>query len=449
MKPMKASLGIIFYKNRIAVCQFRRGRNVQTQKSAEFTLPTEQADLRDLMPHADRFKSFLKENNFGADKAVVGLDAGRVFSLFLNLTTTKDQTLAEDMIRIQLERKTQLDMEETAFGYITSDNGYFVAAVLKKQMDQIKSFLLASGIRAVCITAVSLAVESAQKMKTGGLILEYPESIELVLLQNGQFTALRDIPSGSDLKASLPRLRQEVNRYSLTRQVPPECMFLLSSSSAFDSQESVQKLFDGATVQKLAGVSSPADILKEYARQMAEKAMAGEWPSLNFLASLQPHKKSIRFSRWMPRAITAAVIGILLIFLFALEWHMDRRKIADYKQQLESIGENVKQAQAIIDRTAYARQWFDRQPVYLKMLTELTRRFPEQGGIWLNSLAVDESLNQIITGKASGERAVLDVVDNLKSSPLFQDVKILYIRQAGKNSKEETFAISFRFIREN
>jgi hypothetical protein len=186
------------------------------------------------------------------------------------------------------------------------------------------------------------------------------------------------------------------------------------------------------------------ELAQTYARMTAQYALEGKLPPLNLLRSIQPHRSSIRFSRWVPRIAVAALIAMLLVVLLVIEWRLDRRRIADCRQQIQSLSENVKSAEAIIEQTAYARQWFVRRPLYLDMLKELTRCFPEQGGIWLNSLAVDESLNQVITGKASGERAVLDVVDNLKSSPLFREVKILYIRQAGKNTREETFAIRFR-----
>jgi len=52
----------------------------------------------------------------------------------------------------------------------------------------------------------------------------------------------------------------------------------------------------------------------------------------------------------------------------------------------------------------------------------------------------------LVSGKASDERAVLEVLDRLKGSPGFSDVKPLYIREVGGGVREVSFAISLSFI---
>lgn len=449
MKPIKASLGIIFYRNRISVSQVqRRGKFQPESKTAEFALPADKADLRDLLPQAPLFKAFLQKHGFVVNRAVVGLGAERLFSVLLTMPASKDQSLTEDMIRIQLERKTQLDVEETALGYIQKGDRIFAAAALKKQIDQIKAFLLSCGIRLLSITPVSAAIESFVPDQSGCCIVEYPESMELLFADHGQIIGLRDISNGQALSECLPRIQQEINRTSPLHRDHEDYAFVLSGASASSAGESIRRLFDRSSIKALPQAREPGDLLGLYGRMLAEKAIEGKLPPINFADGMQVHKKLLRNSRWMPRAITAACVLLLVILLFAVEWQIDRRRIADYQEQLGSIKENVAQAQAMVDQSAFARQWFNRQPLYLTILMELTSRFPETGGIWLNSLAIDESLNQVMTGKASGEQAVLDVVDNLKASPYFKEVKVLYIRQAGKNTREETFAISFRFLRE-
>ncbi|MCE5184697.1 MAG: PilN domain-containing protein [Planctomycetaceae bacterium] len=444
---MRSNLGIIFYKDRIAVSQVNRnGAKREVHGVAEYKLPSDKTE--ELASFTAGFKSFLKEHRFAAGKAVVGLEAGRVFSILLNMSLTRDAALAEEMIRIQLERKTQLDLDNTAFGYAGLGERTFVAAILKKQADQIRAFLSAANIRVVALTPAT-AVLDCLAGRSGYTIREYPESLEIVFQEDGLITAVRDISKGKDLADCLARVRLQIARLSIVHKQPPECTFILSDSSAAALQKPIRQFFENAKVQTVPAASSPAQLLSVYAGALADRGLNGSLPAINFLNSIQPHRRSIRSSPWMPRAgWAAAVIGLIGI-LFALEWHFDRARIARYEQELAGIRPDVQQAETMIERTAYARQWFSAQPVHLEVLMELTNCFPAQGDIWLNSLAVDETFNQVITGKASGERAVLDIVDNLKSSPRFQDVKILYIRQAGKNSREEMFAISFRFIREN
>lgn len=450
MKSLKASLGIVFYKNRIAVSEVRpKSPHDSGRITAEFMLPLEQADSQDLMPQAERFKAFLASSGFKERKAAVGLDAARVFTILLDMPPAKDQTLNDEMIRLQLERKTQLDMDETIFGCAYLRDKIFVTAVLKRQIEQIHSFLAASGIRTVCITPVSPAIAAPTQTQPGCCVLEYPESAELLFYQEGQITAFQGIPNGQGLSAFLPRIRQQLDRFALMRSCGPlNCTLLLSRASSLQIKNSAASVFHKCDIQTLSA-ASPSEVTGVYARRLAEKAVNGQLPQINLLTAMRPRRKLIWSSKGMSKAALAAAAALLIIGFFALDWHLDRAKINDYNQQLESIRDNVKSAQTMIDRTAYARQWFMRSPLYLDILAELTSRFPEQGGIWLNSLAVDESLNQIVTGKAVGEQAVLDVVDNLESSPRFQNIKILYIRQAGKNTREETFAISFSYVRES
>ena len=107
------------------------------------------------------------------------------------------------------------------------------------------------------------------------------------------------------------------------------------------------------------------------------------------------------------------------------------------------MSKNVPAAKKMIDQVGYARQWFRHQPVHLENLRELTLAFPRSSDIWLTSLAVDPSLNQVIAGRATNEDAILDVVDKLKANPLFKDIKLLHIRKMGQNTDVMTFAINF------
>jgi len=449
MKSVKAVLGIAIYKNSITVSQLcSGGRHTVRQKPAAFVLTGEKTDLGDLALHAGRFKEFLKANSFTARKAVIGLDAGRIFSTLLSLPPVQDASMTDEIIRIQLERTTQLDMDDIVFGHITSQDKVFAAAVLKKHLEQINLFLKACGIRVISVIPSALAVEADLSKPPACTVLEYPESVELLFMQDGQAVGLRDISGGSDLNAFLPRVYQEVNRFSLTRRERPQCLFRLSGATGAHAGDAIRRLFEGATVKPVPGASAAADVTGAYAQAIAQRAVEGRLPALDFAAAAMPHKRHIRADGWLKRAVAAAVLVLLAGLLLAFEWQIDRRKIADYQQQIDSVADSVKAAEQMIQQTGYARQWFRQQPVYLRLLSELTHAFPEQGTVWLNSLAADESLKQVITGKASGEQAVLDVVDNLKSNPLFQDIKILYIRQAGKNTREETFAISFRFVPE-
>ena len=147
--------------------------------------------------------------------------------------------------------------------------------------------------------------------------------------------------------------------------------------------------------------------------------------------------------QWWYRIAIGAVAACLLLGLYIYGWYTDSQAILKYEQDLDSMSKSIPVAEKMIEQVNHAKQWFRRQPVNLENLLELTLAFPRNSDIWLTSLAVDTSLNQVITGRATNEDAILDVVDKLKSNPLFKDIKLLYIRKMGQNTNVMTFAINF------
>jgi len=56
-------------------------------------------------------------------------------------------------------------------------------------------------------------------------------------------------------------------------------------------------------------------------------------------------------------------------------------------------------------------------------------------------------MQAVIAGKSIDESEVLKVLDKLKQREIFSDVQMLYMCEAGRNSNELSFAISFTFNR--
>jgi len=73
------------------------------------------------------------------------------------------------------------------------------------------------------------------------------------------------------------------------------------------------------------------------------------------------------------------------------------------------------------------------------------RRYDEAAALCRSSLAVRDDLSGTLAGKATGERNVLELLDRLRASKRFIDVKLLYLRQADRSSRTVAFALTFTY----
>ena len=168
--------------------------------------------------------------------------------------------------------------------------------------------------------------------------------------------------------------------------------------------------------------------------------------AVDFLHSrLSPRKKLALKGKiaWASGVAAAALIGGAVLLI---GWQRDQQEIEDLRSRLEGMRAGVATAKEVVDKTAFARGWYDRRPKFLDSLRELTLAFPLEGKIWATSLAISDDMRAMVSGKAADEAAVLEVLDRLKGSPKFTDVKPLYIREVGGGTQDVSFAISLSFV---
>jgi len=167
---------------------------------------------------------------------------------------------------------------------------------------------------------------------------------------------------------------------------------------------------------------------------------------LDFLHSRLALKKTSVLGR---RVIWAGAVGAALVVaaaLFVMSWREDEQNVADLQQRLDAMRADVDAAQRVVDRVSFARRWFDRRPDFLECLRDLTLAFPAEGTVWTTSLGVREDLHAVVSGKSVNEKTILDVLDRLKSTDRFEDVKLLYMRESTGETRHVSFAIRLAFV---
>jgi hypothetical protein len=443
-------LGIVLYERTIAVCEVEHSNSTfGIRTSACYELPEGQS-LETLSSRGAAFKAFLKDHGFKARKAVVGIPVKQMMTTLLKTPLVKNPDLLHETIQLNLERKIEADLSDIAFDYDagqdTRKTDILVTMVLKQTISQIKGLLEFCRITPIQITNTSLGLDLTAASPAVCHIIEYPSSLELCLFMATTLSAVHHLakPPGQGLDIETAhRIVRLINQTLWTISHPAEgiSFTLWTFDSLTEEPDSrISTVFGNLDYRRLKKTSD--DLLCNFAAVLATRVLEGRSVQIDYLHSRHGQPKSTLVSRWLPKAAIAAAGILLLVGGFLFSWQLDRKDIIRLIGQLDSMKDNVAAATEVIDQVSTARQWFQSKPVYLEILRELTLSFPVNSDIWLTSLAVDESRNQVLTGRAVREEAVLDVADALRKKTAFDNVKILYIRKMGKGTDIMTFAIS-------
>jgi hypothetical protein len=312
---------------------------------------------------------------------------------------------------------------------------------MSRYIDGISSFLSDCGITVLDITGSSLGINLKQSKGIVCNLVVYPAAVEAVIFKDNALISIKSFSSTENIN-------------SLSLQVS-RTISLLTDESTQAEINIVDYTVRGELLKtelnkEFANVELKHPTVKQnglcdLAAEIAINSVCHRNIQIDLLhghasANGQEHI----FKKIAPKLSIAAIVLAVLIGLFFVKWHFDNRKIEVLRQQIKNISSEAEEAREIIKSVGYAKTWFDDDPRYLDILHELTVSFPEKEGVWLSTMAIDESMNQVITGKATQEESVLNLLDNLNINSAFENVKMLYMRKAGKNTDIVTFAINLK-----
>jgi hypothetical protein len=418
-------------------------------------------------------REFLQKGGFAAARCVIGLEAGRLSAREKSLPPGSAGALTE-ILTLAVEREFAADRKELVFDYVAPPPGAAPASVLlvaapKREVAQLTALAQAAGLSVAAVTSSTLALASAGDGPGSAakvMLHVFRGGTELAVSSGGQVQMMRRISAMlpedcADASAApegwLGDLANELRRVVYALAAGPQAPQLVVwnetplPDSTWDAL--AERLGLPVTLGRWTGELQPPDsdaaaLAGQYAAAAAmalTRAQGGRLP-VDFLHSRLAPPRKVTLGRKV--AWGAGVAAALLIALGVLLAGLiqDEQEIAALQGQLDENAESIAEAQEVVDRETFARAWYDRKPRMLGCLRELTMAFPEDGGIWVSSLNMQDDRRGVISGKASGERQVLDVLDRLKTNPKFVDVKPLYLREAGRGTREVAFAMSFQYL---
>jgi Tfp pilus assembly protein PilN len=152
-----------------------------------------------------------------------------------------------------------------------------------------------------------------------------------------------------------------------------------------------------------------------------------------------------RWKRVARLAAPAAVVAVALLTWFAVSWCGARSRARQAQAKLSALAPQTKRAAAVRRLYRAAGPWHRANPGFLDALRALTRRFPEEGVIWLTNLELSESGEMTLSGRARRRGNALALLNALEADDRFAKVTSHYLRQQTGAEQIVTFSMSCRY----
>jgi hypothetical protein len=475
----RKTLGLAFQDGVIHIAELRAaGTHRHVLRTAAFDIPAA-GSLTDPASLGAALGAFLRANLFTARHAVIGLPVQWLMTKPQSVPPAEGAALAS-LLRIQAERAFSYEGKDLAIDYLPQEaeggpRSVLLFAALKRRVDQVKAAAEAAGLTVRHITASAATLALAGAAGPNGapdMVVELlPQSVQLVIRRNASVRSIRHLSVGGAAPAAKgetePAAWAEALTSELRRVIATDETGSLNGGRLviWDGiglpQEAIERMGERLslavhahrTLAPLAHVNGepagePGAGRYAAATALARSSVDQDLVAVDFLNSrLAPPRR-----QWIGRRMRLAVLAAaaLAIALAALlySWYAAAAAVSELDRQLKEQEPTVEAAEAFNDKVSAADGWFRRRPPYLDCLLHLSRAFPENGTLWATLLSLPDDMRGILSGKATDDRAVLEVMQRLQESPNFSDVKLhggIRYPQGSDRSQDLSFSISFRF----
>lgn len=413
-------------------------------------------------------RQFLRANHFSLKETAVGIPTKWVVAREATAPPASADAVA-GMLGIEAERTFSLNAGDLIFDYCgrtgpSQSSKVMLLAARRQMVDRIKELIAAAGLRAQSITVSALAfgsVPSSDALAQRYGIYARPTYCEFWGQLDGAPRVLRHVAmpaTNGQPSDQARRLTSAVQQLRMVSSPPdPSGPYEVTVYNDAHLSEGVLNqlraqlgpeatVTDGNAALASAGLPSAESSEAIAAATVALAATGPEKPAIDFLNPRIGRKKKTsprkRMATW---GVIAGVVLLGAVGAVIAAWQSKRADMVLYREQLELISDDVAVARNVRDRLAYASSWTSRDPRFLECLLQLTLAFPASPRVWATSLAVSETAEGSLVGRAVDEQSLYEVLNNIKDNEAFADVMMMYLRDAGGSAQEKAFAIKFKF----
>jgi len=462
-------IGLAIEDNAILAADIRRDKErLLVSRAKQFVFP-EAGSFKDPEGLGKALGRFLQENRFAAKKAIIGIPAKWLMVREKVIPASTTANIA-GILRIHAEREFSLNPQELAMDYAgpaatDKSNRLFLMAMLRVNLDNAILAVRWAGLDVISVTPTSAALFSQLRCRMMPESLRYllylrKDYAEFIAVDGEQTIDIRHIQGDLKKERGLfaAEMRRIISGYSNNSGKVGSEQLLIWDATSEPSMEDIKSLagclpdnmrvIEGSRRQLAEGPDLPegGDAVRLAAPAMLARAYRNAGPLyIDFLNSRMNVRTSI-IKKSQVFWVSAASFGmaILLLVIFFI-WRGDKKDVSELRSKLEGMKEDISEAKDMIGKVSMAGGWYSERPMILDCLKDLTSAFPEDGGIWVTSLALTEEMAGVISGRATDEQSVIEILDQLKGNGLFSNVRMIYFQNNGRNSEEVSFSINFSY----
>ncbi len=437
MMGKRQIVGLAAEERRILAAEtVRAGGEPTSVQSGQFAFP-DGVSWDEPRALGERLGAWLREQGYGRS-AVIGLPARWLLTAGKGVPPA-DREALRGVLRLAAERAFSIPAGELVCDYASAppegEGGTaLLVAARRDRVEACAEVARAAGLKLRAVTSTIGAMALAGEAPDGVTVLVGPADVEAALVRGGRLRAVRHVPLGATSAAT----------------EAAELVLQSALGAGGGPVEHVRRHDDAAQmVDAVAGRlglnvrPGPAP-----AAALALGYLDGRALPFDLAASRLAERTRRPWRRWAAWAALLLAVAVVAVVAFALDRARRRAEIAELRARLREMAPSAVAAGEVVETVSLARGWYDRRPPLLDCLRALTLAFPEEGRVWATSLALTEEMRGVLSGRAADERSVLGVLDAMKGSGEFAEVKLLYIRESRGAEGGTAFAAAFTYAPE-
>jgi hypothetical protein len=466
----KKFIGLTIEEKAVIAADIRQEKDRFVVSNTKVLVFHEGADLKEPETLGRALGQFLQENRFSGRKAIIGVPAKWLMLREKVLPSTTDRESVTGILKIHAEREFSLSPDELVLDYTSlrvndKSNRFFLIAMLKANLDKVILAVRWAGLNVISITPSSIALFS---MLRKDLYPPAPHCFLYIREDYAEFVA-RDREQAVDVKyiqksinketgLFIAELRRIMSFYYGASIKENGEQLLIWNATGVPCRQELKAVDDSLSPDiKIVEANKPP-VYDKLGLKPGESAGAFIAPSIlagafnnpdpfyvDFLNSRMHAKiKVIKQSQILWASAAAAGMVIIFLVLFFL-WRGNKKEIAGLRLKLNDMQGDVTFARDVIKKVADSDGWYSNRPKIMECLKQLTTVFPEEGRIWATNLALSEEMKGVISGRASDEKTIIDIMDLLKENRNFSDVQMIYLQGSNSNTQDVSFSMNFSF----
>jgi hypothetical protein len=389
----------------------------------------------------------LESNGYTTRHAVIGLCPRWVLTR-LKQVPPADRDAIRGIVNLQIERDFAGSASDMTFDYLlgevaggSTDAPLVLAGVRQTVLDQARQAAQAAGLRTETITPTAFAAAS----KHSGTVIQIEDGVAGVLrVRDGMVEALASCQADANAlhdPTARGRLLSDLSRCVM--QLPGGAasgdvtVILPTSIADADARQFVAEAED-----RFGRVNA---VHADAASMLAEHATTSGTALIRFNDSKLAPPKGRRISSRVKWALRAAVVVLLIVGTGLYLWTDATSRRDALQAELDAISQTAEDLGTIQSDTVQVASWYDKRPPALECMLELTRTFPKQGEIRVETLTLrGEMLGQIDC--AASDRETMDTYfTQMQRSDSLLKINRGPVRPSGGNSTWIDFSVAFRF----